>query len=294
MTWLLLGVPIAAFVLVVRELGQPAAARLCRLPVATFSLGYGRAWWQRTLASGTTFQLGRVPLGAAIELAPPRRMAHLVPIAAGAGATYLAIALVAMAHSLAYGIETGRAYVAVGSVLPGYDAEGKLEPGDRILATDGQPLAFWQLRDRVDQRAGAPMVLTIERAGQTRDVSVTPRPTEQPGRWVLGFRPEVERERDRDLAAAVGSGIAYPGRTIAAIARELVTMTLGDEEVDAGGPVRIVDEFRMPEPGLRLAIEMIVLLLTYALIVGALYDVVRAIALVLAVRRQRTSATATR
>jgi regulator of sigma E protease len=49
-----------------------------------------------------------------------------------------------------------------------------LQPGDRLLALDGQPLADWQqLVDRVRALPGETITLRIERAGQSLDVELT-------------------------------------------------------------------------------------------------------------------------
>jgi regulator of sigma E protease len=56
-----------------------------------------------------------------------------------------------------------------------------LEQGDVILAIDGEQIhAFRQVRAAVDASAGAPLNLTIWRAGDTLDVTLSPRSTDLP------------------------------------------------------------------------------------------------------------------
>jgi hypothetical protein len=287
---MLLAIPIAVFVIAVREAGQLAAARLCRLPIA------------------------RVRLGVRAEPAPPWRAAHLVPIAAATVATYLAIAVLAFGHAAIAGSPSGRTFLAVDAVLEGYDATGKLEPGDRIIAVDGDPIGVGarssgaseapagtrvgsrpepppSLSERVSRRGGAPVALTIERAGQARDVTVTPKPGPQPGMWLLGIRPTLEVEHTRDVAASVRIGLAFPIDQVGALIAQLGSTG----EADAGGPVRIVDEFRDAYRfDARRAVALILPYLVFGLLAAVAYDAMRAIALVLALRRQRTPATATR
>jgi regulator of sigma E protease len=69
------------------------------------------------------------------------------------------------------------------------------EPGDVILAVDGTPVvAFSELRERIGASDGAPVDLTVWRAGQTFDVSLTPKRQDIPlnaggfeTRWLIGL-----------------------------------------------------------------------------------------------------------
>ena len=63
----------------------------------------------------------------------------------------------------------------VGVVDPGRPAEGKLEPGDRILAVDGEEITSYPEVNRVIQRsANRPVKLMVARDDRTIDVTVTP------------------------------------------------------------------------------------------------------------------------
>src|SRR5690606_12057431 len=78
---------------------------------------------------------------------------------------------------------------SVANVNAGYDAHGKLEVGDRILAVDDVPILArgkyvapdgtvyteGVLRERVNAKKGAPVKITVLRAGQKHDVTITPK-----------------------------------------------------------------------------------------------------------------------
>ena len=87
----------------------------------------------------------------------------------------------------------------VGQVEPGSAAEGRLQPGDRILAIGGQPVADYNQISPALQAQAAPgrtVTLRIEREGRVRDVDVDPRLIgEGPEkRWILGrSRPPPSR-----------------------------------------------------------------------------------------------------
>ena len=64
----------------------------------------------------------------------------------------------------------------LGQILAGSPAANAgLAPGDRVLAADGAPLADWEaLVNAVRAHPGVPLALTVERAGSTRVIEVTP------------------------------------------------------------------------------------------------------------------------
>jgi PDZ domain-containing protein len=88
------------------------------------------------------------------------------------------------------------AYV-VDVVLPGFDATTKLQPGDRILEIDGEPLrapVVAALVSAVNARDGAPVTLSVERDGRDQTIVVRPqqdRTNDGRASWVLGIRPRV-------------------------------------------------------------------------------------------------------
>ncbi|MFD1341836.1 RIP metalloprotease RseP [Litorisediminicola beolgyonensis] len=60
-------------------------------------------------------------------------------------------------------------------------SDAGLEPGDAILAIDGQDIfAFSQLRDAVEGSEGAALPLEIWRGGETLDLSLQPKRTDEP------------------------------------------------------------------------------------------------------------------
>ncbi|MBD3243311.1 MAG: RIP metalloprotease RseP [Chitinivibrionales bacterium] len=68
--------------------------------------------------------------------------------------------------------------------------EAGLQPGDSVVAVNGEPIAYWpQLSDRVsdyDTAAGS-VQLTVVRDGERRIVDVTPAYDERVGRYLIGI-----------------------------------------------------------------------------------------------------------
>lgn len=88
----------------------------------------------------------------------------------------------------------------VGRVLPdSAAARAGLQPGDGVLAVDGQAIQHWgQLEERVARSDGRPLRLTVARGAERRDVVATPKrvpvrtPFGEPVEvWSLGARPYV-------------------------------------------------------------------------------------------------------
>ena len=65
--------------------------------------------------------------------------------------------------------------IVVGGTEPGPAAQAGMRSGDIVSAIDGKPLASVEaLMDYIDQSKATPVTLTIQREGQTFDMSVTP------------------------------------------------------------------------------------------------------------------------
>jgi S1-C subfamily serine protease len=68
----------------------------------------------------------------------------------------------------------GTGLLVVEQVVPGGPAEGRLQPGDVLLALGGRPLReFVALEDALDASVGRPVVLEIERRGRPQSVELT-------------------------------------------------------------------------------------------------------------------------
>jgi regulator of sigma E protease len=147
--------------------------------------------------------------------------------------------------------------VKVDRLTDGSPAQGKLQPGDRIVSIDGKPASTLQFDDRVDRFrseinghkcAGAPVdgcsatnpvKLVVARDGTQTAVSVTPQYSSAESRSLIGvgFAPT----QTAPLYGSIGEGISYAGDTtwlitsksVSAIAR----IFLPEERKQLSGPV---------------------------------------------------------
>ena len=138
----------------------------------------------------------------------------------------------------------------VGEVQPGMPAaESGIEPRDRIVALDGQPVETWDdLAETISKRPGETLTLTIERAGSRLDVSVTPRAVTE--RDALGHETSVGRigiarratptYRRSGPVSAVAKGVARTWDVTALTAVSIWKLITGAIPAsNIGGPLQI-------------------------------------------------------
>lgn len=204
---------------------------------------------------------------------------RLALILAGPVTTYLAVAILAFTFFRCHGT-TGIAN-EIGEVTPDSVARGKLEPGDTILEVDGAPFPGGArvLVEHVNVKQGAPITMTVERAGSKQTVTVTPK--QKDGTWRLGV--VLRGKREHSTGQALRDASLFPATQIALTFKSLIEIFKGSETAEPGGPVRIVEEFHnaFEVSGFALVLQLGMIFGTYTLIGLALFDLVRALLLIL-------------
>jgi regulator of sigma E protease len=66
-------------------------------------------------------------------------------------------------------------------------AQAGLQPGDVIVAFDGQPVTVQTFREQTQNHLDQPVTLTVQRGGQTTTVSLTPRKAPPDGQGAIGI-----------------------------------------------------------------------------------------------------------
>ena len=171
------------------ELGHFIVARLCKVEVRRFSLGFGPrlAGFRR---GPTDYRLSAVPLGGYVKMVGesldedipadkiPVSYSHKPPsrriLIAGAGPVanlVLAVIVFACLH-MVYGQPL--LLPQVGQVLEGYPAaEAGLKAGDLVLSVAGQPVASWdEMAETIRAHGTGPLALTVERDGRAMDLTL--------------------------------------------------------------------------------------------------------------------------
>ena len=180
----------------VHELGHYLAARAMGVHADAFSIGFGPELFGWTDRRGCRWRFAAIPLGGYVKMrgdADAASAGHtdeaVQPgglLSASVGARALIFAAGPFANFLLTGVVAAILYVIVGQpVTPpvvgavtagGAAAEAGLQPGDRIVAIDGDAVArFEDVRDAELMAAGKRIDILIERAGEQRALAAEPK-----------------------------------------------------------------------------------------------------------------------
>lgn len=191
------------------ELGHYLIGRWSGIKILAFSVGFGPELLGFTDRHGTRWKLCAIPLGGYVkffgdenaasmpsesalrDVSPEDRKRAFQNASVGKRAATVAAGPVAN-FILAIAIFAGTAYASgivvgdpiVSEVRPDSPAaQAGILPGDRIVSADGERIRYFSdLQRYVSTRAETPISVELQRDGQTRSVSVTPKlQTQQDG-----------------------------------------------------------------------------------------------------------------
>jgi regulator of sigma E protease len=260
---------ILSVVVFVHELGHYLVARRAGVRVDVFSIGFGPELFGFNDRAGTRWKFSALPLGGYVKMHgdadatsstidltalpdpdsfPAKSVWQRMAIVAAGPIANLVFAIVVLGLLFA---TVGRPFTpaVIGEIqADSAAAAADLQPGDRIVAVDQEPLgSFEQLQGIVRGQPGVALTFTIERAGQPMDVVVTPRETTIEDRFgqihkigLIGIsRSGVEFRRSNPLYAMV-EGATETYRLIAGTLEALGQMVVGSRTAEElGGPLRI-------------------------------------------------------
>jgi regulator of sigma E protease len=251
------------------ELGHYLAARWRGVHVDVFSIGFGRSIASWTDRQGTEWRLAWIPLGGYVKLHGqiplgdmpeaeqdeghrPGQTFHDKPVkdraiivAAGPIANFVLAAVLFAGLYATHGVPRG--LTTITAVAPGSAAEaGGLQPGDSILALDGQRvMRFDHVQRHIQPRAGQPVEIRLDRDGREMTLNVTPaaRPgSEAQPIGVLGVQGGQGRFERLDPFSASLAGVVQVWDMSVATLAGLWEMITGQRSArDLGGPIRIAE-----------------------------------------------------
>ena len=179
-------------------------------------------------------------------------------IFAGPGTNLVfAILLIAIVYMVGVPSEASRVVDRVDANSPA--AAAGLQAGDQIVSVNGRLAAsFDELSELIRGSEGRPIQVTVRRDG--REVALPPRPTQlsDDGRWVFGFRPEVEYRSYGPLEASE-LAVRESWRVTEAIGGSLGRIVTGEGREEISSPVGIVDASSevIDEGGIRLYLRIL-------------------------------------
>jgi len=191
----LLTVLLLASLIFVHELGHFLMAKLFKVRVLKFSLGFGPRlvgfqWGE------TEYRISAIPLGGYVKMAGDEPSEELRPEDRGRGFLEqapwkrAAIGLAGPMTNLVFPIfvffaafyfQTMEVSSRLGQVLPDQPAYAAgLRAGDRIVAVDGKPVHYFtELQQLIGPQWEKPVSVTFERGGQEQTVQVVPQRREE-------------------------------------------------------------------------------------------------------------------
>ena len=173
------------FLILIHELGHFTVAKLCKVKVNEFAIGFGPTIWKKQ-GKETKYALRLIPLGGFVSMegedeesdkegsfskaSIPKRMAIVV-----AGATVNIIFAVIVYFIL---VSTSGTYISneIDSIIDGYAAEeAGLQAGDKIVKIDDEEIkSKYDLDNVMEENNGEEIKLQVERNGEIIDFNLKP------------------------------------------------------------------------------------------------------------------------
>ncbi len=181
------------------EFGHFIVAKLSRMTVHEFSMGFGPALWSRTLR-GTQYAIRAVPLGGYVRIAgmeleelgedengkpkpePPGSFntkpfpAKFMTILAGALMNMVLAFIIFLVMGMAIGYPQPGKHVVITEVMMNSPAEkAGIRAGDRVMQVGAQRDPTPEQMKNIVQTAPPPIPITLLRNGETIRVAITPK-----------------------------------------------------------------------------------------------------------------------
>jgi len=186
---------VLGFMILIHEFGHYAVAKLLKVRVEVFSIGFGK----RLLGfrkGDTDYRISAIPLGGYVKMSgenpmdertgdPAEFMSHsrwhrfLIAIAGPSMNILLAIFLLTVVYMVhyEYPVFLDKPAVIEGIKHDSAAAQAGLQAGDRIVKVDNIENPTWeQLQPRVWLSANQPLTVTIQRGSQTFQKTIVPQP----------------------------------------------------------------------------------------------------------------------
>lgn len=176
---------VLGFLVLIHETGHFLVARLCKVRVNEFSIGFGPNIWKKQ-GKQTKYSLRLIPLGGYVSLegederseqegsyskaSIPKRMAIIV---AGGAVNIIFGLIVYFILMTAMGNNTS---LIVNELIPQYAAEESgILTGDEIIRINGKKVRIKSDIDKIlEESNGEELKITVERDGDVQDIMLTP------------------------------------------------------------------------------------------------------------------------
>ena len=250
-----------SLLIVLHEAGHMWVARALGMRVERFSVGFGPVIWSSRRGE-TEYAISALPLGGYVRItgmAPDETIRaddtsaycnqaawrRILVLLAGPAANYLTAVVLAALLLGTIGLPTPDGSARIGTAVAGMPAaQAGLQPGDRVTAVAGEPVATWnELVQALQKRPGQAIELTVARGeGPAAAPLVVPiTPVDQGGVGKVGITPWAPRVVAPPVEAVVQGFTrtnAAAGQTLAMLG----AMVRREQKAELSGPVGIAQE----------------------------------------------------
>ncbi len=230
------------------ELGHFFVAKLCQVQVNQFSLGFGPAIFKKQKGE-TLYAIRIIPLGGYCamegeneETENPRAFNNktwwqkILVLLAGSAMNVVVCFIILTILATVNGIAT----TTIGKVQDDSPAAiAQIHDGDKIVSIDGQQVDKWNDVSTIlnGKEPGTESTFTVERDGQTLDFKVTPKYSDEVGRYIIG----IETQASHNIFGAIAQGFTGTGEMFENVFKALHMLFTGEAGIkDFSGPVGIV------------------------------------------------------
>ncbi len=237
----------------VHEFGHFIIARLVRINVLEFAIGFGKELFGWQKEGGTRYTLRLFPLGGFCRLLgedPEEALkkgsfqekplsSRFVVISAGSLMNFLlAIILFSLVYFFFLGVPQSQS-TQIGEVLPKSRAiEAGLQTGDVILAIDSLEMKNWNnVISYINANPGKQITLLVKRDNAELSVPVVPIEETETGKGLIGIAPVYKKYV---FFSSIALGFTYTWFFIKLIFVSIYQMITGAIPADVAGPVGIV------------------------------------------------------
>ena len=249
-----------AVLMIVHEGGHYVAARRFGMRVVRFSIGFGPTVWRhKSKDSPTVYQVAIVPFLAYVQIAgmnpyeetDPKDTGsyanaslwgRIVTIAAGPLTNYFFASVLIFFGLLIGGREVADEAGMRVVVDAGPAKTAGMETGDRVLAVNGEEIHSWiELKKSVSAHPGEAVDVTLDRAGQTLHLPVTPGSKGDKDEGLIHVMAPT-RVEPVGFAEAAKLSVIAPPLFVYENVREIGRVIARKSKLQVSGPVGIVKE----------------------------------------------------
>lgn len=252
-TTLVAAIFVFGLLIFVHELGHFVTAKLVRMRVDEFAIGFGTKLFSHRRGE-TLYSLRAIPLGGFnkiagmdLEEAQDERSfcakpvwARMLVIMAGSTMNFLLPIILFLMVFLSYGIENPSDKTVIGGILPDKPAMAAgLLAGDKIITVNDMDMNNWkQFVTTVQSSAGKRLTIVVDRQGETRTMQVIPELDQRGTRGIIGVTPEIVLYRP-GMLEGIGMAVNHTYTIGASMLTGIGQMITGKIAADVSGPIGV-------------------------------------------------------